>query len=69
MEVEGSFDNWSSRQVLQRTGKDFTIIKLLQPGMYQVSSQGHKRGARADIGTLGARPHSWLLAFSSSLTP
>lgn len=38
VEVEGSFDNWTNRQVLQRTGKDFTIIKLLPPGVYQVCS-------------------------------
>ncbi len=36
VEVEGSFDNWSTRQVLQRTGKDFNIVKLLPPGVYQV---------------------------------
>lgn len=36
VEVEGSFDNWSTRQVLQRTGKDFTIVKLMPPGVYQV---------------------------------
>eukprot|EP00882_Tetradesmus_deserticola_P010062 GHRQ01010632.1.p1 GENE.GHRQ01010632.1~~GHRQ01010632.1.p1 ORF type:complete len:278 (+),score=82.35 GHRQ01010632.1:267-1100(+) len=35
VEVEGSFDNWSSRQPLQRTGRDFTVIKLLPPGVYQ----------------------------------
>ncbi|KAJ9522251.1 hypothetical protein QJQ45_008078 [Haematococcus lacustris] len=35
VEVEGSFDNWSTRQLLQRTGKDFTIVKLLPPGVYQ----------------------------------
>lgn len=35
VEVEGSFDNWSTRQPLQRSGKDFTIIKLLLPGVYQ----------------------------------
>mmetsp|Transcript_8523 Transcript_8523/g.14632 ORF Transcript_8523/g.14632 Transcript_8523/m.14632 type:complete len:261 (-) Transcript_8523:724-1506(-) len=35
VEVEGSFDNWSTRQVLQRTGKDFTIVKLMPPGVYQ----------------------------------
>eukprot|EP00877_Chromochloris_zofingiensis_P004634 jgi/Chrzof1/14171/Cz08g28030.t1 len=34
-EVEGSWDNWSTRQPLQRTGKDFTVIKLLPPGVYQ----------------------------------
>ena len=36
MEVEGSFDNWTTRQTMQRSGKDFTIIKLLPPGVYQV---------------------------------
>lgn len=35
VEVEGSWDNWSSRTVLQHSGKDFTIIKLLAPGVYQ----------------------------------
>mmetsp|Transcript_35251 Transcript_35251/g.78447 ORF Transcript_35251/g.78447 Transcript_35251/m.78447 type:complete len:269 (-) Transcript_35251:625-1431(-) len=35
VEVEGSFDNWTTRQPLQRSGKDFTIIKLLPPGVYQ----------------------------------
>lgn len=33
--VEGSFDNWSTRHVMQRSGKDFTIVKLLPPGVYQ----------------------------------
>lgn len=36
VEVEGSFDNWTTRQTLQRAGKDFTIVKLLPPGVYQV---------------------------------
>ena len=36
MEVEGSFDNWTTRQTMQRSGKDFTIVKLLPPGVYQV---------------------------------
>ncbi len=36
VEVEGSFDNWTTRQTMQRSGKDFTIIKLLPPGVYQV---------------------------------
>jgi hypothetical protein len=35
VEVEGSFDNWTTRQPLQHTGKDWTIIKLLPPGVYQ----------------------------------
>lgn len=42
MEVEGSFDNWSTRQLLQRTGKDYTIIKLLPPGVYQVRTRNTK---------------------------
>ncbi|KAK9836114.1 hypothetical protein WJX81_002381 [Elliptochloris bilobata] len=33
--VEGSFDSWSTRHVMQRSGKDFTIVKLLPPGVYQ----------------------------------
>ena len=35
VEVEGSFDNWTTRQPLQHTGKDWTVIKLLPPGVYQ----------------------------------
>lgn len=35
VEVEGSFDNWSTRTRLQKTGNSFTIIKLLPPGVYQ----------------------------------
>ena len=35
IEVEGSFDNWMTRQPLQRSGRDFTIVKLLLPGVYQ----------------------------------
>lgn len=35
VEVEGSFDNWSSRTRLQKTGNSFTIVKLLPPGVYQ----------------------------------
>ena len=34
--MEGSFDNWTTRQPLQRSGRDFTIVKLLPPGVYQV---------------------------------
>ena len=33
--VEGSFDNWTSRTQLQKTGNHFTIVKLLSPGVYQ----------------------------------
>ena len=36
--MEGSFDNWTTRQNMQRSGKDFTIVKLLPPGVYQVST-------------------------------
>lgn len=36
VEVEGSFDNWGVRHTMQKSGKDFTIIKLLPPGVYQV---------------------------------
>jgi 5'-AMP-activated protein kinase regulatory beta subunit len=35
VEVEGSFDNWTVRTALQKTGNDFTIVKLLSPGVYQ----------------------------------
>lgn len=35
VEVEGSWDNWTTRTQLQRSGKDFTIIRLLAPGVYQ----------------------------------
>jgi len=38
VEVEGSFDNWTTRQVLQRSGKESTIVKLLPPGVYQVGA-------------------------------
>jgi len=43
VEVEGSFDNWTTRQPLQHTGKDWTIIKLLPPGVYQVRGEGESR--------------------------
>ncbi|KVH88507.1 5-AMP-activated protein kinase, beta subunit, interaction domain-containing protein [Cynara cardunculus var. scolymus] len=33
--VEGSWDNWKSRKSLQRSGKDFTILKVLPSGVYQ----------------------------------
>lgn len=35
VQLEGSFDNWTQRHVMQRSGKDFTLVKLLPPGMYQ----------------------------------
>ncbi|KAG6392412.1 hypothetical protein SASPL_146630 [Salvia splendens] len=33
--VEGSWDGWKSRKPLQRSGKDFTIMKVLPSGVYQ----------------------------------
>lgn len=34
--IEGSWDNWQNRVRLQKAGKsDFTILKLLPPGVYQ----------------------------------
>ncbi|KAH9548905.1 hypothetical protein CY35_11G111600 [Sphagnum magellanicum] len=33
--VLGSWDNWSKRQALQRSGRDFTLIKVLPSGVYQ----------------------------------
>lgn len=33
--VEGSWDNWSTREPLQKVGKDFTIMKILRNGVYQ----------------------------------
>ncbi|XP_010538431.1 PREDICTED: SNF1-related protein kinase regulatory subunit beta-2-like [Tarenaya hassleriana] len=33
--VEGSWDNWKTRICLQRSGKDFTIMKVLPSGVYE----------------------------------
>lgn len=33
--VEGSWDNWKTRTLLERSGKDFTIVKVLPSGVYQ----------------------------------
>eukprot|EP00899_Mesostigma_viride_P000778 jgi/Mesvir1/10700/Mv13788-RA.1 len=33
--VEGSFDNWRTRQEMTKVGKDFTFVKMLLPGVYQ----------------------------------
>ncbi|KAL6197807.1 hypothetical protein ACLB2K_027601 [Fragaria x ananassa] len=33
--VEGSWDDWKTRLPLQRSGKDFTIMKVLPSGVYQ----------------------------------
>lgn len=35
VDLEGSFDNWTQRHTMQRSGKDFTLVKLLPPGVYQ----------------------------------
>lgn len=35
VQLEGSFDNWTQRHAMQRSGKDATLVKLLSPGMYQ----------------------------------
>ncbi|GLT25813.1 hypothetical protein SLA2020_009180 [Shorea laevis] len=35
--VEGSWDNWRTRIPLQRSGKDFTIMKMLPSGVYHYS--------------------------------
>ncbi|XP_022967985.1 SNF1-related protein kinase regulatory subunit beta-1 isoform X2 [Cucurbita maxima] len=32
--IEGSWDNWASRKILQRTGKDFSILIVLPSGVY-----------------------------------
>ncbi|KAL3677930.1 hypothetical protein R1sor_020886 [Riccia sorocarpa] len=34
--VEGSWDNWTSREPMQKVGKDFTIMKVLPCGVYQL---------------------------------
>ncbi|KAL3521813.1 hypothetical protein ACH5RR_014647 [Cinchona calisaya] len=33
--VEGSWDNWKTRTPLEKSGKDFTIMKVLPSGVYQ----------------------------------
>nr|AFK34920.1 unknown [Lotus japonicus] len=33
--VEGSWDDWKTRMPLQKSGKDFTIMKVLPSGVYQ----------------------------------
>eukprot|EP00241_Pyramimonas_parkeae_P012568 CAMPEP_0114245664 /NCGR_PEP_ID=MMETSP0058-20121206/12027_1 /TAXON_ID=36894 /ORGANISM="Pyramimonas parkeae, CCMP726" /LENGTH=274 /DNA_ID=CAMNT_0001358753 /DNA_START=415 /DNA_END=1240 /DNA_ORIENTATION=+ len=35
VQVQGSFDNWSSRATLHQHGKEFTLVKMLLPGVYQ----------------------------------
>lgn len=41
VELQGSFDNWTQRHVMQRNGRDFMIVKLLPPGVYQVCGPAH----------------------------
>ncbi|XP_077211241.1 SNF1-related protein kinase regulatory subunit beta-2 [Tasmannia lanceolata] len=33
--VQGSWDNWKTKKPLQKSGKDFTIMKVLPSGVYQ----------------------------------
>ncbi|KAG9443559.1 hypothetical protein H6P81_014899 [Aristolochia fimbriata] len=33
--VQGSWDNWKAKNPLQKSGKDFTIMKVLPSGVYQ----------------------------------
>lgn len=33
--IEGSWDRWRTRMPLQRSGKDFTLMKVLPAGVYQ----------------------------------
>jgi 5'-AMP-activated protein kinase regulatory beta subunit len=35
VQLEGSFDNWRQRHQMQKSGKDYTLVKLLSPGVYQ----------------------------------
>lgn len=35
VQVEGSFDRWTKRHTMQKSGKDYTIVQLLPPGVYQ----------------------------------
>eukprot|EP00873_Tetraselmis_striata_P010812 jgi/Tetstr1/431076/TSEL_020793.t1 len=35
VELQGSFDNWHSRQPMQQTHAGHTLVKLLTPGVYQ----------------------------------
>lgn len=32
--IQGSWDNWRSRKILQRSGKDYTILLVLPSGIY-----------------------------------
>lgn len=69
VQVEGSFDNWSTRQQLQRSGREFTVVKLLPPGVYQVRNRRGKQqqgqlllqhgNSSAVAGGLGTRRSCW----------
>lgn len=43
--IEGSWDNWRTRQLLQKTGKEFTLVKVLPSGVYHYRfvADGHYR--------------------------
>lgn len=58
VELEGSFDSWTQRYTMQRSGKDFTLVKLVPPGVYQVRGQLAHHGAAA--GRSNQRAHSCL---------
>lgn len=57
VELEGSFDSWTQRYTMQRSGKDFTLVKLLPPGVYQVRAVALHAWA------------AWMGASSMGLTP
>lgn len=74
VELEGSFDSWTQRHAMQRSGKDFTIVKLLPPGVYQVRGRG--RGGRSSqtlnslhAATCAAAPPSTPVALLSCSHP
>lgn len=61
VELEGSFDNWTQRYTMQRSGKDFTLVKLLPPGVYQVRGVPLvSAAARGAVEGLCARELLWL---------
>lgn len=72
VEVEGSFDNWTTRHSLQRSGKDFTLVKLLAPGVYQVSCQPRRHVSEcsfsSDLNDLCLRPSAKKLRDMSMTT-
>ena len=38
VQVEGSFDGWKKREDMVKSGKNFQLVKLLPPGIYQVGA-------------------------------